>query len=317
VSKRLDSGRTKNAAAAAVAAALVVTLGAAPARALFDDLPLSPRARAMGNATVATTNDPWAFYYNPAMLPALVEPQGGFATLRPNGLDFNRLTGVAIATPLRGKRGGVAFGWRRFGVEHNDVDLATENTLTIAHGIRLFGDASTALSIGWGINFYHADFAKSIGQAGDGSNGIDPGDAWGFGFDLGALANVYERTRVGFFTRNINNPTMGDDNEELSRQLALGLAYDPYPGVTTAVDVRNVLGDEEVRVNGGVEMEIAAPLRLRFGLETQPAKLTGGFAVKLPYVTIDYGFSTGGGVLDTSHHFGLGLRWDRNEEAVP
>jgi hypothetical protein len=308
--------RTRSTAAVA-AAALLVTLGAPPARALFDDLPLSPRARALGNATVATTNDAWAFYYNPAMLPTLTMPQAGLATVRPNGLDFNRLTGVAIATPLRGKRGGVAFGWRRYGVEHNDVDLATENTLTVSHGIRLFGDASTALSFGWGLNFYNADFSKSIGLAGDGTDGVDPGDAWAFGFDLGALANIYERTRVGFFTRNLNNPTMGDDNEELRRQVSLGLAYDPYPGVTTAVDVRNALGDEEFRVCAGIEMEIAPPLRLRFGLETQPAKVAGGFAVKLPWVTIDYGFSTGGGVLDASHHFGLGVRWDRNTEAVP
>jgi hypothetical protein len=305
------------AARPSIAAVVSLAVSAAPAHALFDDVPLSPRARGLGNATVATTNDAWAFYYNPAMLPSLSFAQAGLATLRANGLGFNRLTGVVLATPLYGSRGGLAVGWRRFAVENGGVDLATENTLSVAHGLRLFGDASTAVSFGWTLNFYRAEFGRSIGSAGDGSDGVDPGDAWTVGFDLGAVANVYERTRVGFFTRNVNNPTLGDDNEELRRQVALGLAYDPYPGVTTALDVRNGLGEEDFRISGGVEMEIAPPLLLRLGLETQPNKVNGGCGIRLPYVTLDYGFSTGGGVLDTSHHFGLGLRWDRTLEGRP
>lgn len=301
---------------AAMAAAIAV-LGASPAAALFDDVPLSPRARALGNATVATTNDPWAFYYNPAMLTLLPVAQASFGTVEPNALGFNRLTGVALATPLRGRHGGLALGWRHYAVENGNVDLATENTLSLAHGLRLFGDASTALAVGWALNFYQAEFAPTLGTAGDGSDGIDPGKAWAVGVDLGAVANVYERTRVGFFTRNLNHPTIGDDNEELRRQVSMGLAYDPYPGVTTALDLRNSLGDEEFRFCGGLEMQIVPALLLRAGMETQPNKVTGGFGVRLPYVMLDYGFSTGGGVLDTSHHFGLGLRWDSTWEGRP
>lgn len=310
--------RNSRAAVGTIAAMVVAALVAAPpALALFDDVPLSARARALGQATVATTNDAWAYYYNPAMLPSLFAAQANFGTVRPNGLGFNRLTGVAIATPLRSKRSGLAVGWRNYAVENNDVDLATENTLSVAHGLRLFGDASTTLSIGWALNFYHAEFAPSLGFAGDGTDGIDPGSAWAVGFDVGVLANVYERTRVGFFTRNLNHPTIGDDNEELLRQLTLGLAYDPYPGVTTALDVRNGLGDDAFRFCGGVEMEIVPALLLRLGVETQPNKVTGGFGFRLPYCMLDYGFSSGGGVLDASHHFGIGLRWDRTWEGRP
>jgi hypothetical protein len=58
-------------------------------------------------------------------------------------------------------------------------------------------------------------------------------------------------------------------------------------------------------------------LQLRFGIETEPSKLTGGFGLHLPKVSIDYGFSTGGGVLDASHHFGLSTRLDIYGEASP
>jgi hypothetical protein len=307
-------------AAPAVASVLLAVLGLAvpPAQALFEDLAPSPRARALGEATTATTDDVWAYYYNPAMLTLLEVPQVGAATLRPNGLDFNRLTGVAAATPLQGRRGTVAIGWRRYAVEFRDVELESENTISISHGFRLFDDASAQAAVGWTLNIFHAEFAPTVGLSGNGSDGRDPGSAWAVGIDIGALVAVYDRTRVGFFTRNLTSPEIGEDGEELDRQIVLGVAYEPYPGVTSAFDTRTTL-DEEFRFSGGLEFEIVPALALRAGVESDPSKVTGGFGIHLPYVVLDYGFSTGGGVLDASHHFGLALRWDRtkSQEAGP
>lgn len=300
---------TRNRAAWVLAGTLALYGG--PASALFEDLAPSPRARALGQAMIATVDDAWSFYYNPAMLPRLDVMSASGATVRPNGLDFNRLTNVALASPLPGRSGGLAVAWRRYGVESQGVDLATENTLSVAHGFMLFSDASTSASVGWTLNLYNAEFAPSVGSAGDGSNGVDPGNAWTAGIDIGALVTVYERTRVGFFTRNLNSPTIGDDEEELARQVGVGMAYEPYPGVTSAFDVRGTLG-QDFRFCGGVEFGVLEALDLRVGLETEPNRLTGGFGVRLPVVMLDYGFSTGGGVLDASHHFGVSLRWDRN-----
>ena len=168
--------------------------------------------------------------------------------------------------------------------------------------------------MGWGLDFYNAEFGTSIGAAGDGSNGVNPGNAWTVGVNLGAVVSVYERTRVGFFTRNVNSATLGDDAEELQRSVGFGLAYEPYIGVRTAFDIRSILG-QDFRVHGGLEFEVLEGFDLRAGLETQPNRVTGGFGVKVPFVTLDYGFSTGGGVLDGSHHFGVSLRWDRAQRA--
>lgn len=285
-------------------------VAAVPAHALFEDLALSPRARALGEATTVTMDDAWAYYYNPALLTLVRIPQVGATTARPNGLDFNRLTSVAASVPLQGKRGTLALAWRRYAVTFKDIDLVSENTLSVSHGFRLFEDATATAALGWTLNFYHADFASTIGQAGDGSNGIDPGTAWAVGLDIGALVSLSERARVGFSTRNLNSPEIGDDGEELPRQLAIGVGYEPYPGVISAFDVHTAV-DEDIRFRGGIEFEIVPQLDLRAGVETDPNKVTGGFGVHLPFLTLDYGFSTGGGVLDTSHHFGLALRWDR------
>jgi len=97
----------------------------------------------------------------------------------------------------------------------------------------------------------------------------------------------------------------------------VGLAYEPYPGVISAFDMRSTLGDE-FRFCGGFEFNVVPALDLRVGVETQPNKVTGGFGVHLPVLTLDYGFSTGGGVLDASHHFGVALRWESpGSEAKP
>lgn len=292
-------------------------LAASPASALFEDLALSPRARAMGEATVATTNDAWAFYYNPAMLPLVKLAQAELTTVSPNGLDFNRLTSAGVSAPLPGRGGALAVGWRRFAVEYDDVDLSSENTLSVAHGFRIFSDASTGAYLGWTLNFFNAEFSRTIGAAGDGTDGVEPGSAWAVGLDIGAAVQIYSRTRLGLFTRNLNNPTIGDDSEELSRQVAVGLAYEPYPGVISAFDMRSTL-NEQFRFCGGLEFNVVPALDLRVGVETEPNKVTGGFGVHLPILTLDYGFSTGGGVLDASHHFGVALRWEKpGSEAKP
>lgn len=301
----------------AMLCSLPALLAGTPAQALFDDLAISPRARALGEALTTTAGDAWAFYYNPAMLPMVANPVGELSTVEPNAQSFNNLTSAAIAMPLGGSRGGLGIGWRRYGVDFGGTDLATENTLSVAHGFRLFGDASTAAYFGWALNFYNAEFARTIGAAGDGSNGIDPGNAWAVGVDFGAVGTVYDRTRVGFFTRNLNNPTIGEDGEELRRQICLGISYAAYPGVTAAMDLRSALGDDEFRIHSGLEFEVVPQFILRAGLETEPSKLSAGCGIRLPFVTLDYGFSTGGGVLDTSHHFGLSVRWDRREETQP
>jgi hypothetical protein len=299
-----------------LAAAACVALQARPALGLFEDLPASPRARALGQAMTAVTDDAWAFYYNPGMLPRLSWPMASMATVRPNGLDFNRLTTVAVAAQLPGRAGGVAFGWRRYGTEYRDVQLNTENTLSVSHGFMLFSDASTTASLGWTLNVYNAEFGRSVGAAGDGSDGIDPGSAWAVGLDVGGVVTVYDRTRVGFHTRNLNNPTIGDDAEELVRGVEVGIAYEPYPGVTSALDLAGALG-QDFRFRGGMEFEVIEALDLRFGLETEPNRLTAGFGVHVPVLELDYGFSTGGGVLDASHHFGVSVRWDRGDRTAP
>jgi hypothetical protein len=52
-------------------------------------------------------------------------------------------------------------------------------------------------------------------------------------------------------------------------------------------------------------------------METEPAKVTGGFGVNFPYVSVDYAFSSGGGTLDATHQFGLSTTLDILHKETP
>ena len=293
--------RTTTFLLAALGAVLLLTAGPAPVQATFEELSISPRSRGMGETVVAVPGDAWSFNHNPALLSLLDRARFSSSTVRPNGLNDFQLRGLGIAVPVPEGRGGAAFGYRHWSVDRGTVNLTREQTLTFAHGFSLFGDATSTAHFGWAVNFYNLEFAPSV-------DGLDPGSAWSYGIDAGAMVTIYERTRVGFFTRNLNSPTIGIDQEELRQMVAAGIAYSPYEGVVTAFDIRSQLG-EEFRFHGGVELGITEVLDLRMGIESDPGKLTGGFGIHLPrYFTFDYGFSTGGGTLDSSHQFGLSVR---------
>jgi hypothetical protein len=198
-----------------------------------------------------------------------------------------------------GTLGGVAVGFRAFGVDYNDEDLTSETTIALSQGFKLLQDLESTVALGYTLNVYSLDYGTSV-------TGYEPGSATTLGLDISAQAVIQERTRVGFYAININNPSIGDTApEDLLRRVGAGLSYKPYPGVETVLDISNELG-EEVQFRGGAEFQIATPLWLRAGLRTQPNMFTTGAGFRAAGFRVDYALSTGGGTLETTHHFGIG-----------
>lgn len=288
--------------------ALVLGLSALPASAAFENVDVSPRARAMGDAGVAVADDAFAPYFNPAGVAMRDDLALGTSYVRPYGLDFTDLVYLGAVVPLGGKSGGLGFGLRRFAVEYQDVDLTTETTLSLSYAATLYEDLHTRVDAGAGLNFNHLEFAETIGAGIEVDDGLDPGDDWAVGMDVGLMVTLHQRTRIGVMVRNLNNPRIGVDEEELAQRLHGGISYIPYDGVTTTFEFENTL-DGELQYHGGVEMTALENLFLRAGVMTNPNKLTAGFGYGMEGLTVDYGFSTGGGTLDSSHQFGLTFAW--------
>jgi hypothetical protein len=285
-----------------VAAGLLLGLvaWAAPAAAAFDEIEVSPRVRALAGSWVALSAEEYTPFHNPAALAWAGQVQGAASWLRPFGYDFHSQSVASVMAELPRGLGGVALGARRYGVEYQAEDLTRELTIAFSHGFKVVSDVQSELALGWTVDLYSLDYGLSV-------TGQDPGDAVAFGIHLGAQAVVRDRTRVGIFARNVNNPRIGSiEKEELGRGISAGVSYSPYPGVQTVLDVSNDLG-EEAQFRGGAEFQFTDYVWLRAGLRTAPNVFSAGLGLRRARLQLDYGFSTGGGVLGETHHVGLGF----------
>jgi hypothetical protein len=284
--------------ALAAASALIAS---APARAAFDDVEVSPRARALGGAGAATLGDEYAPFHNPASLAWLDGVTGAASYVRPFGFDFVSQSVAVAGFGLPRRLGGIAVGVRRFGVSWLGETLTGETTVSLAHGFHLMRDRQSEAAVGWALNLYSLDYGRSV-------TGMDPGSATGVGVNFGASAVVRDRTRVGFQALNLNNPAIGDgDQEGLHRSVMVGVAYAPYPGVETVLDIAHEMG-RAVQYRGGAEFAVGDLVWLRAGVRTEPNTFTAGIGLLQGGFGFDYGFSTGG-VLGETHQFGLRYRF--------
>ena len=270
----------------------------ASARAAFEDVEVSPSLRATGGAGLARLGDPYAAFHNPASLPWIGRGEAAASYVQPFQLDFASQSVVVAALRLPGRAGGLAVGWREFGVEYQGVNLTRETTVSVAHGFRLLADRQSELAFGWSAAYYALDYGTSI-------TGLDPGSATTVGLSVGAMATVRDRTRVGMSVLNLNHPMIGDrDKEELQQRMGFGVAYAPYPGVETSLDLVSEVG-EDLQWRGGTQVALTDLFFLRGGVRTEPNVVTAGFGLRLAGFTVEYGFSSGGGVLDDTHQIGL------------
>ena len=259
----------------------------------------SARARGMSGAFIASCNDPNAIFYNPGALASAEQGISlGYAQLNNN--SFQILMSGALAYRLP-RIGTISLGMQAMDVEFEGYKLQQEGTYSIAHSFLLIGDVHSKLYVGYGLNLYYLKFSETVG-------GMDPGNQTTYGINLGALASLHQRTRIAFAVKNLNNPSMGSDQTfDLPQHLALGVAYEPYDGVITEVDLSQKLG-EETKIQAGIEFEVLDNFWLRTGASTYPNTISGGFGILFKGIKIDYGYSNHP-VLSDTHQFSLGYQF--------
>lgn len=282
---------------------VLATLGltAVPAGAFFENVIVSPRARGLGESSVAVQDGAFAAFLNPGQLGELEKGEVAATYVQPFRLNFTDFFYLGAAVPISPKYGNLGIGFSNFKVGHEGTNLLTENQITLAHGFTLYSDMHSRIAFGYSLNMYHVDLGESV-------SGFDPGSDTAFGIDLGFMMTLHKRTKLGFQVKNLNNPNIGRDVEELPRRLIAGVSYEPYDGVVTTFEFDNELG-QETQYHGGLEMKVVPILALRAGIITNPNKLTAGFGVYVQGFQVNYGFSTGGGTLDSTHQFGLNFAW--------
>jgi hypothetical protein len=282
---------------------ILATLGlsAGPAGAFFEDTDINPRSRAMGEASVAVHDGAFAAFQNPGGLADLQNGELAATYVQPFRLDFTDFFFVGAGLPVSEKYGNVGVGLSHFKVGYQDTSLLKETQISLAHGVNLYEDFHSRVDFGYALNMYHVELGQTVSD-------FDPGSDTAFGIDVGFMMTLHKRTKLGFQVKNLNNPQIGQDVEELPRKLLAGVAYEPYDGVVTTFEFENELG-RKLEYHGGVEMKVVPQFALRAGIITNPNKVTAGFGYYIKGFAVQYGFSTGGGTLDSTHQFGLNFAW--------
>lgn len=264
--------------------------------AVFNDYQPSARARAMGNAFVAVSNDANGVFYNPAGINnAPISVSVGMAKLF--GQSFSEVKTGSFVYPLPEKWGVVGIGAQLFDVDFEDTTLLSESHLVFAHSFRLMSDIHSSMHVGWTANLYNLEM-----------DGFDNDTAYGIG--LGALATLHRRTRFGFAITNLNNPKMGSSNQiDLPRKFAMGLSYEPYDQVVTSIEMKKDFA-QSTEFMGGVELRLFDPLYLRAGVHQNPASWSAGASFRMIGVIVDYSF-TQHAVLNPTHYLNISYNFMR------
>jgi len=268
--------------------------GSVASAGVFDTMDVSSKARGMGGAWTANALDAAAIFYNPACMPEIESPDLYASYFRPNGQSYTGLTFLGFSFPIRSQH-SIGVSYRGFGVEYENVNLLSESTLSLAYAAPLLKDIHTALYIGGTANIYSLEF-----------EGL--GSQTAVGLDIGLLAVMRDRTRIGLFLHNINEPSVGKNiTEPLPQWVSAGISYKPYYGVVTELDLRSVRG-EEVEVHMGMQFDVTNYFAMRFGFQTKPNSLTGGLSVGVAPIEVDYSYSSHS-VLPGTHHVAIGAKF--------
>ena len=269
---------------------------------LFEDRYPSPRTTAMGGAGVAVANDVWAAYYNPAGLAQVKRPVIGTSYLRLFNVPFLRNFFGGAAYPLPGKYGTTSLTLQYFGVNYKDADMSGEYTFAFSHAFYLLKDIHSSLSFGYSLKAYHWSLGESLQEG-------DLGSATTFGVDVGFLASIYSRTYLGVYFLNINSPQIGAyTKHDLPQRIVVGLAYQPYDGVTTSLDFNRTIGVGDMQLWGGAEFNVFRNLFLRFGGTTNPNRMSAGIGLQFAQFKLDYALLTHSELGET-HQMGLAVEF--------
>lgn len=275
--------------------ALLVSL--ASAAFLFEEP--SARGAALGGATAALPDEPGGVAVNPALL----SDWSGYGAMVGYSQPYNDyFTDLSFSGAIKlPAAGSVGFAWQNFGTTYLGQELTAENRFTIGHGFQLRQDQSMRFGFGYSFSMYTQSFGKSV-------SGVDPGDALGFGINLGAYARIWDRFSAGVMAQNINYPGMGEtDAYDLPRTLAFAIAYNPYELMTTAFQVERTQGTP-VRLRLGFEARPYPMVAIRLGASTEPVRFTGGLGVNWHGASIDYAYKHHT-YLGATHLFTLTYHW--------
>lgn len=288
-----------------LAVVLSLTLAALPAYASFEDLPVGPRAQALGSAYAAQGDDISGMFANPAALASLGRNQA-FLTYEKDpsltdGTNLGRQI-IAFGSPFR-------FGTLALGIDSFSAgSLYSERAMVLGYG-RPVGSRGT---LGFGMRNLSVKYGSDQFS---GLNSLQGKSKTAMGIDLG-YRHYARKATYAISIINANEPDLGiKSSSKVDRKISLGMAV-PTPVLDFMTQLDRV--GKDTHINLGLERwNKGRHLALRGGVNfgsRDYRNLGLGFGYVTRIVTFDYAlllpFSGIATTLGT-HQIGLTFQWGK------
>lgn len=237
---------------------VIIVLLSIQTSAWAQEFPLGIRGQALGGASVAKGREAEALFDNPALLANLSGSTFTAFYTNPFGLKELRLSSFS---------GNV--NYKNFAFGAAVVDFGNTLYRDRRYHLALARSFLTAqrLTIGVGGALRHLRIAGY-------------GDDSAVLFNMGTQLRLSESFVLGSALTNLLDASIGRQQEKLPRSVCLGMAYSPHAALTLQMDLYKQNDfSEEWRL--GIEVNPLAPLLLRFGVGTNPDRLTCGLALQV------------------------------------
>ena len=251
-----------------------------PARAAFEHQIFGVRPMGMGGAFTAVCNDSNALLWNPAGLVHVKQKEVTLMDSRHYKLTYGpelKSNFAGLVVPLT-RMGVIGLGYTNFG----NKDVLTEKSGSMSYAFEPRDMVALGLSV------KRMSLVPNIDITNDPA--IKQHDS--FGADFGILFNPHGKLKFGAMVRNAG-ADIGDDQDSVSPDYTLGIAFQPWDRLTTAVDfvVKKDIGGsagKSWKMTGGVEYLMGEYVALRGGYANN--SICAGLGFKKERAQLDYAF---------------------------
>jgi len=131
-----------------------------------------------------------------------------------------------------------------------------------------------------------------------------------FGVDVGLLASLREKNRLGIFITNINSPSIGRgiSNQTLPRKIHLGLTTIPNELMSVSFTVEQLLGNNDAQYRTSLKYRMNSIIYLNAGIQINPNRFGCAIVINKNHFNSSYGYLTHH-VLPGTHQFNFGINF--------
>ncbi len=251
----------------------------------------SPGAKqiSLANSDVALSNDVFSLFNNPAGLSQMNWREVG-VYYSPSPFGLSDLANGYFAYHEPTSVGSFALGGMNYGFE-----LYRESKIMLGYSYNYQNKFFAGLTINYqtvSIKNYGNDAALS--------------------FNIGGLAYVSDKFRLGFAIQNVNRATFGDEDDQIPMLFSTGLSYDVIDELTI-----NLALEKDVKYNAsfqfGINYNIIENLSLRTGFSNEPSRYSAGIGINYSIFSLDYAMFTHT-FLGLTHQAGIIISFGRDQD---